>query len=175
MTTPYPPETLVTTFIQMTAPQQFKPFFVDVPEARIEQLGRVDVPFYRFLYRTVGEAFRWRDRNFMTDEELAQTLAKAHIFLLSVSGVPAGYMELVIHEGNDVEIDFFGLRPDYHGMGLGKHLLSYGIQTAWQAWGAKRVWLHTCNLDSPRALENYLKRGFSVYKEEREPMPERYK
>jgi hypothetical protein len=28
------------------------------------------------------------------------------------------------------------------------------------------VWLHTCTLDDPAALPNYLKRGFASYKEE---------
>jgi GNAT superfamily N-acetyltransferase len=59
------------------------------------------------------------------------------------------------------------------GKGLGKHLLSYGIAQAWNN-GAKRLWVHTCNLDGPYALNNYIKRGFSVYKVDEQPMPERY-
>jgi hypothetical protein len=51
--------------------------------------------------------------------------------------------------------------------------LSYGIEKAWED-GAKRVWVHTCNLDGPHALDNYTKRGFSVYDEHRQPMPNRY-
>ncbi|MBA3872529.1 MAG: N-acetyltransferase, partial [Anaerolineae bacterium] len=51
--------------------------------------------------------------------------------------------------------------------------LSYAIHRAWMD-GAKRIWLHTCNLDGPYALDNYIKRGFSVYKTEEEPMPQRY-
>ena len=35
--------------------------------------------------------------------------------------------------------------------------------------GASRVWLHTCNLDSPKGLKNYVARGFEVYKVERMP------
>jgi len=31
---------------------------------------------------------------------------------------------------------------------------------AW-AWGAAYVWLHTCTLDAPAALPNYLARGFT--------------
>jgi hypothetical protein len=38
----------------------------------------------------------------------------------------------------------------------------------------EKVWLHTCNLDSPHALDNYLKRGFFIYKLHQYPMPERY-
>jgi hypothetical protein len=39
------------------------------------------------------------------------------------------------------------------------------VQEAWR-FGAARVWLHTCTLDSPRALPNYLARGFQAFKEE---------
>ncbi len=168
------PDTLITVYVEMTAPDQAKLAFVDVPHARIEQLGRVDVPFYRFLYKAVGDAVRWRDRNFLSDDELAAALAAAHVFVLYVQGVPAGYAELV-QTGESVELAFFGLRPEFHGLGLGKHLLSYAVQKAWDMTGVRRVWLHTCNLDSPHALDNYLKRGFRLFKEEREPMPERYK
>ena len=59
------------------------------------------------------------------------------------------------------------------GAGLGKHLLSYGVARAWEM-DAKRVWLHTCNLDGPHALANYQKRGFRIFKVVEEPMPALY-
>jgi hypothetical protein len=31
---------------------------------------------------------------------------------------------------------------------------------------AHRVWLHTCSLDHPAALPNYMKRGFTLFKTE---------
>jgi ribosomal protein S18 acetylase RimI-like enzyme len=89
-----------------------------------------------------------------------------------VQGAPAGYVELR-QQVDSTEIAYFGLRPEYFGMGLGKHLLSYGIQQAWDG-GANRLWVHTCNLDGPYALDNYIKRGFRVYKTEEQPMPKRY-
>ena len=91
-----------------------------------------------------------------------------------MDGETAGYMELTNDSAGDFEVTYFGLRPAYFGRGLGKHLLSYGVQRAWDS-GAKRVWLHTCNLDGPAALANYLARGFVVTRVEDEPMPERYK
>jgi GNAT superfamily N-acetyltransferase len=50
-------------------------------------------------------------------------------------------------------------------LGLGKQLLSFAIDRAWEE-GAKRIWLHTCTLDNAAALPNYLKRGFSPFKQE---------
>ncbi|OQY78842.1 MAG: GNAT family N-acetyltransferase, partial [Anaerolineae bacterium UTCFX5] len=41
--------------------------------------------------------------------------------------------------------------------------------------GANRVWVHTCNLDGPQALKNYMARGFEVVHVDEEPMPDRYK
>lgn len=166
------PTTLVTTYLEMTSPNDFVPSTVENPLARIERLQTVDVEFYLFLYRGVGEALAWRDRVLMPKAELYEALSKAQIYVLTVGGIPAGYVELDL-QGSDVEIAYFGLREGYQGMGLGKHLLSYGIEQAW-ATGAQRVYVHTCNLDGPHAMSNYLKRGFTVYQQIEEPMPERY-
>ncbi len=87
-------------------------------------------------------------------------------------GVPAGYIEL--SQGKQsTEIVYFGLRSGYMGKGLGKHLLSYGVDYGWER-GAKRLWVHTCSLDSPYALNTYLKRGFKIYNSYEEPMPKAY-
>jgi GNAT superfamily N-acetyltransferase len=47
-------------------------------------------------------------------------------------------------------------------MGLGGPLLSAAVTRAWEM-GARRVWVHTCDLDHPRALANYQARGFRVF------------
>lgn len=168
------PAELITTYLEMTSRTQFVPAYVDDASVRIERLETVDVDFYRFLYRSVGEAWRWRDRLVMSRDELSEILCDTgtSVFVMYVSGVPAGYVELSA-QGESVEIAYFGLRDGFMGRGLGKHLLSYGIEQAWEA-GAGRVFVHTCNLDGPHALQNYQKRGFRVYLEERQEMPSRY-
>jgi hypothetical protein len=45
-------------------------------------------------------------------------------------------------------------------------LLSVAAEQAWFD-GANRVWLHTCTLDDPAAMPNYLKRGFKPFKQEK--------
>ncbi len=168
------PDVLITTYLEMTDTAQFRPDFVEHPHMQIIPLERTDLAFYRFLYSEVGGVWHWRDRLIMSEAELRRTISQpgVSIHVLYLQGAPAGYVELA-QQGDSTEIAYFGLRPDYMGMGLGKHLLSYGIQLAW-AGGAKRVWVHTCNLDGPYALDNYTKRGFSIYKTEEEPMPQRY-
>jgi GNAT superfamily N-acetyltransferase len=77
----------------------------------------------------------------------------------------AGYFELRKCEDGSIEIAYFGLMPQFIGRGLGKHLLTRAVEQAWAA-RANRVWLHTCTLDDPAALPNYLKRGFKPFKTE---------
>jgi GNAT superfamily N-acetyltransferase len=134
----------------------------------VEPVHFCPVSFHRFLYREVGRNYHWRDRLVWTDEETRAYLDDplVRLFVLYVQGAPAGYFELRKDDENSVEIAYFGLLPEFMGKGLGKSLLSEAVKTAWQ-WGALRVWLHTCSLDDPAALPNYLHRGFTPFKEER--------
>jgi ribosomal protein S18 acetylase RimI-like enzyme len=159
---------LVTTYLEMTRRSAFRPGYLEGID--IQQMQTPDITFYRFLYNTVGAMWRWRERTLLSDTELTGILSKSQVFVLYCDGIPAGYIELAPPEDESVEIAYFGLRPEFFGRGFGKHLLSYGIAHAW-ASGAKRVWLHTCNLDGPHALDNYLKRGFRIFDVKREPMP----
>jgi GNAT superfamily N-acetyltransferase len=122
---------------------------------------------FRHLYSEVGRAFRWTDRLSWTDEQVAEHLAdrRTGIWLLSWQEVPAGYFELREHDDRSVEIAYFGLLPDFIGRGWGKYLLTRAAIAAWDL-GPSRVWLHTCTLDHPAALPNYLKRGFRRVREE---------
>lgn len=172
------PSNLITTYLQMLDVAAFKPAFVDeaAHALAVMPLDVVDVAYYRFLYQAVGEGWRWRDRAVMPDDDLRAALSAegVRVHVLYMAGAPAGYIELA-QTGADVEIVYLGVRAPFMGRGLGKHLLSWGIRAAWQMDGVRRVWVHTCNLDSPHAIENYQRRGFSVYHVETVPMPERYR
>ncbi|MGH7502693.1 MAG: GNAT family N-acetyltransferase [Longimicrobiales bacterium] len=128
-------------------------------------LVRVDPPWpalCRFLYTEVGAAWHWVDRLSWTDTDWVLRLEgdRVELWLLTAAGVPAGYFELDRND-DDIEIAYFGLVPRFIGQGLGAHLLTAAVQRAW-AMGARRVWLHTCTLDHPAALDNYLARGFLI-------------
>ena len=168
-------EMLITTYLEMTSPGHFAPAYIQANDIEIVRMEMPDFAFYKFLYQSVGEEWAWRDRLQMSNAELRQILtsSRTQVHVMYVSGLPGGYVELYRHDDDSVEIVYFGLRRDYMGRGLGKHLLSYGIARAWEM-GAARVWLHTCNLDGPHALANYQKRGFRVFKVDEEPMPELY-
>lgn len=156
------------TYLELATPQQFRSAFGEFPDLVIERVERPTPDLYRLCYRTVGEAYHWRDRWNWTDDEIRRHLAQPEITLhVARRGAAlAGWYELRrVPEDRSVEIAYFGLCPDAIGQGLGKHLLSCAVSDAW-ALEPARVWLHTCTLDHPAALPNYKKRGFAPYKSE---------
>jgi GNAT superfamily N-acetyltransferase len=169
------PSTLITWYLQMTDRAQFRPAWANPTDGlTLNRWPNPDVEAYRALYSAVGSVLRWRDRLIMPDEELRAALHSpaTSVWVFTVDSVRAGYFELA-RQGSSTELAYFGLTPPFYGRGLGKHLLSAAIAQAW-ADGAARVWVHTCNLDAPAALDNYVKRGFAIYETIEEPMPGRY-
>src|SRR5690606_4659309 len=136
--------------------------------AAVRPLARDDVAAYRRLYRDVGRDYRWVDRLEWTGDQVLAHLARPDIdvFVLEVDGVEAGWYELASHPDRSIEIVYFGIVPAFHRRGLGRYLLTEALARSW-ARGPERVWLHTCTLDDPAALPNYLARGFVPYREER--------
>lgn len=161
------------TYLELTRRGQFKPGFGAFPDLRIARATRPQPALYRMCYRTVGEAFHWRDRWDWTDQEIAAHLADlANILFVATRAAAekkaalAGWYELRrVADDHSVEIAYFGIVAAEFGRGLGKHLLSNAVRDAW-ALNPHRVWLHTCTLDHPNALPNYLARGFTPYRTE---------
>jgi GNAT superfamily N-acetyltransferase len=133
----------------------------------LEQMRECRPSLFRYLYVEVGRDYYWIDRLAWTDEDIARHLLQPEIslWLMTYDGAIAGYFELRKCDDGSVEIAYFGLLPAFIGRGLGKHLLTSATEQAW-AEGADRVWLHTCTLDGPAAMPNYLKRGFRPFKTE---------
>jgi GNAT superfamily N-acetyltransferase len=155
------------TYLQMTGLDEFSPALLSDERVRIERALECPASFFRYLYREVGRNYHWIDRLGWSDPEIRDYLASpaVRLWVVYCSGVPAGYVELLDHEDGSTEIAYFGLLPEFIGRGLGKHLLSFAIERAWHD-GANRVWLHTCTLDDPAAMPNYVKRGFKPFKQE---------
>ncbi|HET9065170.1 MAG TPA: GNAT family N-acetyltransferase [Gemmatimonadales bacterium] len=127
-----------------------------------EQAGVV-----REMYRRVGAAWHWLDRAHWTVGEWASFLLakQAEVWLAESGGGAVGFVVLGTQEGDEVEICYFGLVPEWIGRGAGAWLLDRAIDRAW-ALGPDRLRLETCSLDAPAALPNYLARGFEVRREE---------
>jgi GNAT superfamily N-acetyltransferase len=122
---------------------------------------------YRVVYALVGERWHWRDRLLMSADTLAGYLASpdVHVWVLRVGEDPAGYFELQQYSDKTVEVMYFGLVPRFMGQGLGGWMLTRAVEEAF-ALGAALLTLHTCTLDAPTALPNYLARGFAITRTE---------
>lgn len=154
------------TYLEMLAPAQR---IVTPPrnDLAIIHAKKPTLAYYRFLYDSVGGDYHWRSRKKLTDAELASLIhdPKMENHVLLVEGVPAGFAELDRRIKGEIELVQFGLVPEFIGQGLGKYFLNWTIDKAW-SYQPRRFWLHTCTLDHPAALPNYLKAGFITYKEE---------
>jgi GNAT superfamily N-acetyltransferase len=135
---------------------------LDIRECTVKQPA-----FNRFLYKYVGRDWRWTERLTWLPQKWHDYAASDDLrtFVAYCDGSVAGYYELRRQEGGNVEIGIFGLAPEFIGRGWGGPLLDSAIENAF-AWGARRVWVHTCTDDHPNALNNYLKSGFTVFKVE---------
>lgn len=162
------------TYLQLeTADQLVSEGIPDLDEARVARQVPVHPRVFRELYRGVGAAYRWRDRDVWTDDEIAARYAgdRVTVWVCSLGGTRAGFYELERHDDGSTEIVLFGLLPEFAGRGLGKWLLADAVTRAW-AMGATRLWLHTCTLDSPAAMPNYLARGFRPFRTEQYEVPD---
>ena len=156
------------TYLELTDRTQFKTALGDFPDITLAHVPIPPPKLYRHCYRTVGEAFQWRDRWDWSDDQITEHLVDPNIQLhvATRDGNLAGWYELRrVPEEDSVEIAYFGIVAAQFGRGFGKHLLSCAVRDAW-ALGPKRVWLHTCTLDHPNALPNYVARGFVPFKTE---------
>ena len=162
---------VVRTYLEMrTAPA---PAATAAPDgAHVDRLDHCPPELYRQLYAEVGRQWSWFDRLWWTDEELAAHLDRPEVAIrvLYLNGDPAGYYELVTHDDRSVEVAYFGLMQHAIGKGLGRWLLGEAVAEAWGG-DPTRVWLHTCTLDHPAALPNYLRAGFAVTKTEQVGAP----
>lgn len=123
------------------------------------------VAFYRFLYDAVGRDWGWTDRKKLSDEKLDKIIKSEHtrIYVLYVKGVPAGYAELDFKNlPQSVDLAYFGIMPEFIGMGLGPYFLDWAIGESWTK-SPDALTVNTCTLDHPKALPLYQKMGFIPY------------
>jgi GNAT superfamily N-acetyltransferase len=174
-----PTVTVERTYLRLEEPPEAPSVATLPPGARIAEVSPCPVSLYRRLYAEVGELYHWRDRLHWSDERLDRHLASpsVRVWVLRDEEGDGGYFELVRYDDRSdsvsgdaslegsVEIAYFGLIASRHGRGLGRATLERAIAEA-RSWGASTVWLHTCTLDGPRALPNYLARGFVPFKRE---------
>ena len=152
------------TYLQMSALEDLVPAPMNDPDFIVREAVERDWRLNRVLYLLVGEQWGWIDKLGWSDLDWERYAAdeQRRTFVASLRGATAGYYELRRDDAQAVEVAYFGLASDFIGRGLGGALLTDALKRAW-SWDAQRVWLHTCTLDDPAALKNYLARGMRVY------------
>jgi GNAT superfamily N-acetyltransferase len=150
----------VVTFLDMTAPpaRALQPFPAEV---RLERVDPSDLSGYRQYFRAVGEDLMWFSRLIMDDAKLEGILKNPEVdsYLLMRGNEFCGLLELDFSPKPECELAFFGLKKGLIGQGLGRALMDEGLRQAW-AKPIKRLFVHTCTLDSPQALPFYIRSGF---------------
>ncbi len=127
-----------------------------------------DFQLNKFFYKQVGKNHRWIDRLSWSDEKWINYISNRNLetYIISEFDELVGFFELLYNPGlEETEISYFGLLEEYIGKGIGGYALSVAIKKSFEK-NINRVWLHTCTLDHPNALKNYIARGMTVFKKE---------
>ena len=102
----------------------------------------------------------------MSDEELGKTINNPaiEIFTVQKDDTDIGLLEIELGDGENMELGYFGLAETAVGTGAGRFLMDQTIRRVFDHHGAKRLFVHTCTMDSPQALAFYIRSGFIPYK-----------
>ncbi|WP_237684119.1 GNAT family N-acetyltransferase [Pseudaminobacter soli (ex Zhang et al. 2022)] len=150
------------TFLEMSRPPSHYPPLPYNRQIALLRARNIPLHYYRYLIDRVGRKWYWVNALRLSDEELAEGLAKPDrdIRILYLDGVPAGFFDLKVHLPDEVELAYFGMIEHAIGQGLGKWFLGAAIEAAW-SYKPLKVSVQTCTLDHPAALPLYQKLGFS--------------
>jgi GNAT superfamily N-acetyltransferase len=168
--TPVPDDQIATvvTSLQMITRPTLRP----MPDSRLGVIRWKSPALdkYRALFSRVGERWMWYSRAVMSDEALQAIIGDPAVEVYAVvdpSGVEIGMLELDYRDSAICEISFLGLIPELNGAGHGRWLIAQALMRAWRP-GIERVWVHTCTLDHPSALNFYRAQGFTAFRRELE-------
>lgn len=165
--------TTIVTHLELLAPPASEPLPAPEPGLELSRLSPAGAEEYLVLYDGVGRDLTWTARKLMPRQELQALLdlPAIEVWPLQDRDGPLGYFELDRRLPWQAELAYFGLFARGRGRRLGPWLLDRAIRAAWapaQGPAPRRVWVHTCTLDDPRALPLYQRAGFVVYDTTRE-------
>lgn len=127
-----------------------------------------DININKFFYRQIGKDHFWRDRLLWSDKEWQKYVDNKNLEtgIMKLDKALIGFYEQEFHKlNNEIELIQMGVLKEYQGKKFGSLLLKHIISKAFDK-DVERIWVHTCSLDHKHALENYLSKGFKVFKEE---------
>ena len=138
------------------------------PNIKVSLNKEKDININKFFYRKVGKEHFWRDRLLWSDKEWNKYVNNNNLEtgIMKINGNLVGFYEQEFHVlKNEIELIQMGILKEYQEKKFGSFLLKYIINKAF-ARKVNRIWVHTCTLDHKHALNNYLSKGFSVFREE---------
>ncbi len=122
----------------------------------------------KFFYKQVGKKYQWIDRLTWTNNDWIKYTSNKNLktYVLKQEDDFVGFFEIIFNtEINECEIAYLGILEEFFNKGCGGYLLSKAIEKSFDI-GAERVWVHTCSLDHPNAIKNYISRGMKIFKTE---------
>jgi len=155
---------MVVTYLQMHAPAPTRD--IPLPQGVTFRQVTPTVEWYRDVFTRVGALeWLWYGRLKMPQAELQAIFDDPDVafFTLSKDGQDEALLELDFRQSAECELAYFGLTPALIGTGAGRYLMNEAIARAWSR-SITRFHVHTCTLDSPQALDFYVRSGFAPYR-----------
>ncbi len=157
---------IITTYLEMR--EQMPTKGVPLPEGVSFRRVVPDLAWYRDIFSRVGsEEWLWYERMKFSDSALEAVLGDRAVqfYTLTQGDRDEALLELDFRQQGECELAYFGLTPALIGTGAGRYLMDRAITLAWEG-DITRFHVHTCTLDSPQALDFYVRSGFTAYRRE---------
>ncbi len=151
--------TVVTT-LEMTRRPPLRP--TPPSPLRLARWATPGAAAYRTLFERVGGPWLWFSRLAMDEAALLAIIRDAAVEVYAAvdpGGIEVGMLELDFRHADGCELSYFGLVPELTGRGHGRWLMAEALGRMWRP-GIRRVWVNTCTLDHPSALNFYRAQGF---------------
>ena len=155
-------------YLEISSLKDFKEIKKISNNNSLELLSPANFQLNKFFYKNVGKKHQWVDRLVWSETQWIDYVSSKNVktYIFKYNKDLAGFFELISHtENKETEIAYFGLLEEFQNKKLGSYLLSEAIKKSFLN-DINRVWLHTCSLDHPNALNNYIARGMKIFKTE---------
>tara|TARA_B100001121_G_C18610796_1_gene584292 strand:- start:199 stop:711 length:513 start_codon:yes stop_codon:yes gene_type:complete len=155
-------------YLEILSKNNLKEKFKPSEDYKIELISSSKFELNKFFYKQIGKKHQWIDRLIWKNNDWIKYVSNKNLktYILKKGDDLVGFFELIFNqELRESEIAYLGILEEYFKNGCGGYLLTEAIKKSFEA-GAKRVWVHTCSLDHPNAIENYKSRGMTIFKTE---------
>jgi GNAT superfamily N-acetyltransferase len=155
--------TVVTCLQMLERPIKFDTY--DHADFHLIPHPKPDLNWYLSLYRHVGASWLWSWRLALPRDELSRIVhdPRVDVFSLRYQDSDEGLLELDFRNDKECELKLLGVSASLIGAGAGRWLMRHALHVAWNK-SIDRMWLHTCSMDHPAALNFYIQSGFTPYR-----------